>query len=124
MFDCFSDKEEKTRRFRAMKLEWGYDRFIPFTLFNNPSNGYLVDDMCVFGAEVSVRKEIRFPGRDCLSLIKDPVEENLSWEFTKFNFTNDCFESKVAQYWYVPNNEVLLFISYHNLVDFALLFIN
>ncbi|XP_019180172.1 PREDICTED: probable inactive serine/threonine-protein kinase fnkC [Ipomoea nil] len=93
------DAEEKTRRFRAMKEEWGYDRFIVLTEFNNVSNGYVVDDVCVFGVEVSVRKEIKFPGRDCLTLIQDPVEDKLSWEIKDLNFRKDCYESNALQYW-------------------------
>ncbi|XP_031097609.1 probable inactive serine/threonine-protein kinase fnkC [Ipomoea triloba] len=93
------DAEEKTRRFRAMKVEWGHDRFIALTEFYNASNGYWVDDVCVFGVEVSVRKEIKLPGRDCLTLIQNPVEDNLSWEIKELNFRKDCYESNALQYW-------------------------
>ncbi|ESR46024.1 hypothetical protein CICLE_v10003625mg [Citrus x clementina] len=39
------------RRFNGVKLEWGFDQFIPLEAFNDASNGYLVDDTCVFVAE-------------------------------------------------------------------------
>ncbi|KAH9753467.1 TRAF-like family protein [Citrus sinensis] len=42
----------KERRFNGLKLEWGFDQFIPLKAFNDASNGYLVEDTCVLGAEV------------------------------------------------------------------------
>ncbi|EYU25560.1 hypothetical protein MIMGU_mgv1a018518mg, partial [Erythranthe guttata] len=48
-----------TRRFQTMKFEWGLSKFISKEILSDPSNGYLVNDTCVFGAEVSV---------ECLSL--------------------------------------------------------
>ncbi|EYU41015.1 hypothetical protein MIMGU_mgv1a025326mg [Erythranthe guttata] len=45
-----------TRRFHAMKSEWGFSKFISKEILLDPSNGYLVDDKCVFGAEVFVIK--------------------------------------------------------------------
>ncbi|GAY34876.1 hypothetical protein CUMW_013770 [Citrus unshiu] len=47
------DAMGKERRFNGVKLEWGFDQFIPLEAFNDASNGYLVDDTCVFGAEES-----------------------------------------------------------------------
>ncbi|EYU41000.1 hypothetical protein MIMGU_mgv1a026528mg, partial [Erythranthe guttata] len=43
-----------TRRFQAMKSEWGISKFISKKFMSDPSNGYLVDDNCVLGAEVFV----------------------------------------------------------------------
>ncbi|KAH9753481.1 TRAF-like family protein [Citrus sinensis] len=31
----------KERRFNGLKLEWGFDQFIPLKAFNDASNGYL-----------------------------------------------------------------------------------
>ncbi|KAL9162536.1 hypothetical protein ABFS82_07G096300 [Erythranthe guttata] len=45
-----------TRRFLEMKSQWGLSKFISKEILLDPSNGYLVDDMCVFGAEVFVIK--------------------------------------------------------------------
>ncbi|KAK9182117.1 hypothetical protein WN944_025259 [Citrus x changshan-huyou] len=38
----------RERRFGELKLQCGFDQFIPLTTFNNTSNGYLVEDTCVF----------------------------------------------------------------------------
>ncbi|GFP92917.1 hypothetical protein PHJA_001436000 [Phtheirospermum japonicum] len=34
-----------------MKTEWGFSKFISKNDLTHPSNGYLIDDKCVFGAE-------------------------------------------------------------------------
>lgn len=57
------------RRFHGVKLEWGFDQFIPLQEFNDSSNGYLVGDTCVFGAEVFV-KERNVGKGECLSMTK------------------------------------------------------
>ncbi|GFQ02799.1 ubiquitin carboxyl-terminal hydrolase 12 [Phtheirospermum japonicum] len=46
----------RTRRFLKMKTEWGFPKFISKKCLMDPSNGYLVDDKCVFGAEVFVHE--------------------------------------------------------------------
>ncbi|KAL7106282.1 hypothetical protein ACP275_07G102400 [Erythranthe tilingii] len=55
-----------TRRFQAMKFEWGLSKFISKEILCDPSNGYLVNDTCVFGADVFVIK--REAAVECLSL--------------------------------------------------------
>ncbi|KAK9215011.1 hypothetical protein WN944_007014 [Citrus x changshan-huyou] len=52
----------KERRFHGLKLEWGFDQFIPLEEFNDASNGYLVGDTCVFGAEVLVKERNKCKG--------------------------------------------------------------
>ncbi|KAG8480810.1 hypothetical protein CXB51_025554 [Gossypium anomalum] len=51
------DAKEKSRRFHRLKHQWGFDQLIPIRSFNDVSNGYLLDDTCVFGAEVFITKE-------------------------------------------------------------------
>ncbi|EYU25543.1 hypothetical protein MIMGU_mgv1a017675mg [Erythranthe guttata] len=55
-----------TRRFQTMKFEWGLLKFISKEILSDPSNGYLVNDTCVFGAEVFVIE--RQAAVECLSL--------------------------------------------------------
>ncbi|TXG71470.1 hypothetical protein EZV62_000049 [Acer yangbiense] len=57
--------------FHELKLECGFDHFVPLKTFNDASNGYLVEDKCVFGTEVFVTKERGRVKAECLSLIKD-----------------------------------------------------
>ncbi|XP_059461997.1 uncharacterized protein LOC132190991 [Corylus avellana] len=40
------------RRFHKLKTEWGIDQLLFHDTFNDLSNGYLVDDICVFGVEI------------------------------------------------------------------------
>ncbi|KAL9450927.1 hypothetical protein AB3S75_012635 [Citrus x aurantiifolia] len=61
------DAMGKERRFNGVKLEWGFDKFIPLEAFNDASNGYLVNDTCVFGAEVFVKERNIIKG-ECLSM--------------------------------------------------------
>lgn len=44
-----------------MKTEWGFDRFLRIQTLTDPSNGYIRDDFCLFGAEVFVIKRIPIP---------------------------------------------------------------
>ncbi|XP_012845590.1 PREDICTED: probable inactive serine/threonine-protein kinase fnkC [Erythranthe guttata] len=44
----------RTRRFVGIKSEWGFAKFISRDFLLDSSNGYLVNDNCVFGAEVFV----------------------------------------------------------------------
>ncbi|XP_050268799.1 uncharacterized protein LOC126713166 isoform X2 [Quercus robur] len=67
------DTKKKERLFRGIKLEWGYDKVIPLKTFNDASNGYLVDDTCVFGAEVFVSKQRSMDKVECLALIRDSI---------------------------------------------------
>ncbi|ESR46003.1 hypothetical protein CICLE_v10003602mg [Citrus x clementina] len=68
-FLILQDAMGKERRFHGLKLEWGFDQFIPLEEFNDASNGYLVDDTCVFGAEVLVKERNKCKG-ECLSMTK------------------------------------------------------
>ena len=54
------------KRFHKMKTKWGFAQLVPRGTFKEPSNGYLVDDTCVFGAEVFV------------------IENTAKWEFLHY----------------------------------------
>ncbi|XP_031262923.1 ubiquitin carboxyl-terminal hydrolase 12-like, partial [Pistacia vera] len=60
----------RIRRFHSMKTECGFSKFLDLETFLNPSNGYLIKDTCVFGAEVFVIKNT-FKG-EFLSKMEDP----------------------------------------------------
>ncbi|GMI78958.1 hypothetical protein like AT3G17380 [Hibiscus trionum] len=48
------DMDVPVWRFFEMKTEWGFSQFLSQKTFNDAANGYLVDDCCIFGAEVLV----------------------------------------------------------------------
>ncbi|KAF9601031.1 hypothetical protein IFM89_015016, partial [Coptis chinensis] len=52
MAEAFCSSGTHERRFSSVKKEWGFSQFISMRTFKNPSNGYLVGDSCVIGAEV------------------------------------------------------------------------
>ncbi|GFQ06905.1 ubiquitin carboxyl-terminal hydrolase 12, partial [Phtheirospermum japonicum] len=56
----------KAHRFHAMKVERGFSQFISKNDLIDPSNGYLIDDNCVFGVEVFVHQNKAMI--ECLSL--------------------------------------------------------
>ncbi|XP_019162537.1 PREDICTED: uncharacterized protein LOC109159016 isoform X1 [Ipomoea nil] len=76
------DAGGKVRRFHYMKTEWGFDQLLPLSIFNDPSNGYLVDDTCAFGAEIVVVSNAT--KRECLSLVKDPKKNTYTWRISNF----------------------------------------
>ncbi|XAR58459.1 Ubiquitinyl hydrolase 1 [Bertholletia excelsa] len=70
-------------RFHATKSDWGIGKFIDLETFKNPSNGYLVDDACVFGVEVFVIKQGR--KGELLSVLKEAVTGEYSWKIRSFS---------------------------------------
>ncbi|XP_059652539.1 uncharacterized protein LOC132299753 isoform X3 [Cornus florida] len=77
------DAKPVLRRFHIMKTEWGFEKFLSLEKFQNPSNGYLLDDTCVFGAEVFV---IKFAGKgECLSI--KALSDNSTYTWTVDHFS-------------------------------------
>ncbi|TKY61802.1 Ubiquitin carboxyl-terminal hydrolase 12 [Spatholobus suberectus] len=86
-------QDTNVRRFHVLKTEWGIAKFIDIDIFNDPSNGYLMDDTCVFGAEVFVVKTTN--KGDCLSMFHGPITCSHSWKFDRFSYTFlDKYESE------------------------------
>jgi len=68
-----------------VKREWGFDKFIPTGTFSDASNGYLMEDTCMFGADVFVSKERRSGRGECLSMIKDATSSKHVWKIENFS---------------------------------------
>jgi len=88
-----------------MKVEWGFDRFIPLKDFNLGSKGYLLDDICAFGAEVFVCRENYTGKGESLIMMKDAVPYQHVWEIKDFSkLDSECCDSgpfNVGKYkWY------------------------
>ncbi|CAI9765793.1 unnamed protein product [Fraxinus pennsylvanica] len=78
------------KRFNRMKLQWGFDKFIPLSIFNDPQEGYLVNDTCVFGADVYVAGK-----GEILSMTRDAISSKHTWNIYMFStLTNKCLESE------------------------------
>ncbi|OIV89381.1 hypothetical protein TanjilG_22344 [Lupinus angustifolius] len=86
----------KEKRFHKMKSECGFDQFIPLKDFNDDSKGYLVEDMCVFGAEVFVCKEINKGKGESLVMEKDAITYKHIWgiENVLSKLDSECHVSK------------------------------
>nr|GMC79051.1 MATH domain-containing protein [Ipomoea batatas] len=71
-----------------MKTEWGFDQLLPLSTFHDPSNGYLVDDTCAFGAEILVINS-NVIKRECLSMVKDPTTKTYTQRIKDFASKKD-----------------------------------
>ncbi|KAJ0049013.1 hypothetical protein Pint_16586 [Pistacia integerrima] len=69
--------EARLRQFHAMKIDWGISKFLDLETFQNPSNGYLVNDTCVFGAEIFIVKNTY--NMEHLSMMK-PANDCHTWK--------------------------------------------
>ncbi|GAY57505.1 hypothetical protein CUMW_179940, partial [Citrus unshiu] len=97
IFRLFVLDQNKDERFHVLKLEWGFDQFIPLEEFNDASNGYLVGDTCVFGAELSVKERNKCKG-ECLSMTKLTSASNYKhvWKIENFSkLEAKLYESEV-----------------------------
>ncbi|XP_011012207.1 PREDICTED: uncharacterized protein LOC105116508 [Populus euphratica] len=71
------------KRFHEMTTEWGFDQLLSHETLNDASNGYLVKDCCVFGAEIFV---IEPTGKwELLSMVKKPANGSLTWKIEDFS---------------------------------------
>ncbi|KAG5608567.1 hypothetical protein H5410_019848 [Solanum commersonii] len=80
--DNFTVMKGMERRFRNIKTEWGFSKCISHKTFKYPSNGYLVDDKCIFGVDVYVIKNQRIG--ECMSLLKGTELYKNEWKITEF----------------------------------------
>ncbi|KAL7145566.1 hypothetical protein ABFS83_07G093000 [Erythranthe nasuta] len=82
-----------TRRFLGVKPQWGFSKFISKEFLTDPSNGYIVDDNCVFGAEVSIVKKEAF-AIECLSLKNFEISYKRDWKIPNFSKLLNVWESE------------------------------
>ncbi|XP_059591937.1 MATH domain and coiled-coil domain-containing protein At3g58260 [Vitis vinifera] len=81
------DADGKVRHFNVMKTPCGFARFLSLDVLKDPRNGYLMDDSCIFGAEVFV---IKYSGKgECPSMLKDPVGGTFTWVIKNFSTLNE-----------------------------------
>ncbi|KAL9451534.1 hypothetical protein AB3S75_013157 [Citrus x aurantiifolia] len=84
------DAKAPMRRFDRRKTDWGFGKFLDLATFNEPSNGYLVDDTCAFGAEVYVVKPT--DSEEILSLVSDPADGNYRFNIPAFGSVGDTVQ--------------------------------
>nr|XP_043630124.1 MATH domain and coiled-coil domain-containing protein At3g58200-like [Erigeron canadensis] len=72
-------------RFNESKKIWGFDKLISLESFKESTNGYLLNDACVFGVEVFAVPGFAQKDR-CLSFIKPPTSMNTyTWRIDNFS---------------------------------------
>lgn len=88
------DADGVVRRFHDKKTEWGFDQLVSLDTFNDTSNGFLVNDYCVFGAEIFV---IRHTCRkDSASMVKNPANYNTyTWKIDKLSGSEESYQSEI-----------------------------
>ncbi|KAL3655343.1 hypothetical protein CASFOL_001129 [Castilleja foliolosa] len=74
----------RARRFSELNPERGFMKFMSKKTLTDPSNGYVVDDKCIFGAEVYVNENKAIT--QCLS-VKNVYPEPYKQEFMISNFS-------------------------------------
>ncbi|KAI8532621.1 hypothetical protein RHMOL_Rhmol11G0227500 [Rhododendron molle] len=84
---AYAIADGEIQRFHWMKTQLGFDKFLPLAIFNDATNGYLLDDCCLFGTEVIVLKN---SGKgECMSLFKDPANHSYTWKIEKISAIKD-----------------------------------
>ena len=76
------DFDGVVRRFHDIKTEWGFHKFLDLKSFEDFSQGYLVNDCCVFGAELFVHE--RNAKREFLTMIREPLNRTMTWKIENF----------------------------------------
>ncbi|KAL1825773.1 hypothetical protein ACET3Z_012551 [Daucus carota] len=76
----------KPSRFDSLKCEWGFDKFISLEEFEEPTNGYLVNDTSIFGVEVYVSAggSSRLGESHSISKVGN-ISGKYKWVITKFS---------------------------------------
>nr|XP_023905549.1 uncharacterized protein LOC112017315 [Quercus suber] len=82
-FLTIQDVDGVIRRFHDIKTEWGFHKFLSLKCFDDLSQGYLVNDCCVFGAELFVHE--RNAKREVLTMIKEPLNRTMAWKIENFS---------------------------------------
>ncbi|KAM1083049.1 hypothetical protein FF1_021650 [Malus domestica] len=70
----FQDDKIMQKCLHGVAPDVGFNKLISLKELTDASNGYVINDTCVFGAEVFVRKERRAGKGTCISMIKNAAK--------------------------------------------------
>ncbi|KAL7097931.1 hypothetical protein ACP275_10G173900 [Erythranthe tilingii] len=88
---CF--RVNGARRFNTTKFNWGFPKFISKESLRDESNGYLVDDNFILGAEVFVLKRQRVI--ENVTLLKPTIYQHThEWKIVDFSKLKKVWESE------------------------------
>jgi hypothetical protein len=121
-----SDANGRVRRFHKLMTEWGFARLLSHDTLNESSNGYLVDDTCVFGVEVFVIKGTC--RGESLSMVNQPQPNYFTWRIDNYMALKDevYFSEQFTvegRRWYARLAFALLYQSHLQLNLLVLLYI-
>ncbi|KAK9006677.1 hypothetical protein V6N11_019011 [Hibiscus sabdariffa] len=80
---AIKDMEVPVTRFYEMKKKWGFSQLLSQETFKNGDNGYLVEDCCIFGAELLIIEPPSKLGQ--ISMIKNPSGGTITWKIENFS---------------------------------------
>ncbi|KAL5795031.1 hypothetical protein ACOSP7_003625 [Xanthoceras sorbifolium] len=78
------DAKRTVRYFDKLRTEQGCAEFLSLDEFNDPCNGYLVNDCCVFGAEILVIQPSSAI-EETIAIVKELDDRSYTWSITNFS---------------------------------------
>ncbi|KAL8501617.1 hypothetical protein ACS0TY_020941 [Phlomoides rotata] len=102
ILDNYTCYRGKVQRFHAMNPKWGFPNLISKNSLTDPCNGYLVDDKCVFGAEVFVIKSQRVIDHVSVQQVTYPHKHSLvisQYSKLKGFWDSEAFTAGDHQWW-------------------------
>ncbi|XP_071736812.1 uncharacterized protein [Rutidosis leptorrhynchoides] len=95
-YATIQDAYKNTTKLHEKKTEWGFEKLMTVRFFKDSKNGFLLNDSCVFGAEVFVVPAYATKDR-CLTMIKPPSYMNThTWKIDNFSaVTDDELQSEI-----------------------------
>ncbi|KAK3434047.1 hypothetical protein EUGRSUZ_D01484 [Eucalyptus grandis] len=104
----FTEKGKELRAFSRATTKLGLPKFLSLETFNDPKNGYCMDDHCIFGAEVMVSKSKR--KMETLTIVKNPPQNTITCKIPQFSTSSKHPQYskafKVGEWeWYIPRTK-------------------
>ncbi|CAN6676580.1 unnamed protein product [Malus baccata var. baccata] len=85
----FQDDKIMQKCLHGAAPDVGYDKLLSIEELADASNGYVINDTCVFGVEVFVCKERRAGNGRSISMTKNAVKYVPFWKIEKFSMLKD-----------------------------------
>ncbi|CAN6548587.1 unnamed protein product [Malus baccata var. baccata] len=85
----FQDDKIMQKCLHGAAPDVGYDKLLSIEELADASNGYVINDTCVFGVEVFVCKERRAGNGRSISMTKNAVKYMPVWKIEKFSMLKD-----------------------------------
>ncbi|KAF6134062.1 hypothetical protein GIB67_005072 [Kingdonia uniflora] len=89
---AFEARDKTFFQITGAQVRYGFSNLVHHSTFHDPCNGYLVNDICLFGVEIFI---VSYRGRSkCLSLIKGVPKDKHTWMIERLTKSNDaCYSN-------------------------------